>query len=303
MNNNYEIEHPGLVFQEKLQEIGMSVKEFAIRAGKPEKTIIEVIKGYSSITPQMALLIEYVTGMSADMLLAWQAQFDAWQARVNRETMMEDISEWLSKLPVSNIIANGWVVSQTSDLDLADSMLRFYGVASLDAWKNYYFGQKLKVAFNVSIEKAVDPYALSAWLRRGELQASEIVLYTVYSSKALKKKLPEIRMLLQNPPDDVMPMLRRLLAEVGVKLFYTEPLPSVPVNGATRWIGGFPCIQLLNTTGAYEDYARTVFHEIGHILLHGRKDVFLENIGVFFDNPDILRKEAEADAFVKKYLG
>ncbi len=32
---NYTIEHPGEVFWEKLQELGMSVKEFAVRACKP----------------------------------------------------------------------------------------------------------------------------------------------------------------------------------------------------------------------------------------------------------------------------
>ena len=40
---NYTIEHPGEVFLEKLQELGMSVKEFAVRACKPEKTVIDVI--------------------------------------------------------------------------------------------------------------------------------------------------------------------------------------------------------------------------------------------------------------------
>lgn len=298
---NYTIEHPGEVFWEKLQELGMSVKEFAVRACKPEKTVIDVIKGRSAVSPEMALLIEYVTGMSAEMLLRWQSEYDAQQARTRMAIKPEEISKWMSLLPVEDIVKNGWLPSLTNDIEMANSLLRFFGVVSPKAWEEYYYRQRLHVAFNVSIRESVDPYALSAWLRRGELQARDIVLDTTYSPNALKDKLPDIQFVLNNPPDGVMPFIREIFAGCGVKLIYTEPLPTVTVKGATRWIGGCPCIQLLNATGAYENYAYTIFHEIAHILLHGRKDVFLEEYGP--SSEDAYRqKEAEADAFATKWL-
>ena len=51
------VSHPGQTLIYKIQELEMSVKEFAIRASKPEKTIIAVIKGDSSITPDMAVAL------------------------------------------------------------------------------------------------------------------------------------------------------------------------------------------------------------------------------------------------------
>ncbi|MEZ5072383.1 MAG: hypothetical protein R2751_15825 [Bacteroidales bacterium] len=36
--------HPASTLNEKLVEMGMSRKEFAVRTGKPEKTIIAVLK-------------------------------------------------------------------------------------------------------------------------------------------------------------------------------------------------------------------------------------------------------------------
>ena len=38
-----EVLHPCETLNEKLEEIGMSRKEFALRTGKPEKTIIAVL--------------------------------------------------------------------------------------------------------------------------------------------------------------------------------------------------------------------------------------------------------------------
>ncbi|MEJ5963927.1 helix-turn-helix transcriptional regulator [Pedobacter immunditicola] len=48
--------HPGETLGEKLEELNMGPKEFAVRTGKPEKTIIAILKGESSITPEIAVL-------------------------------------------------------------------------------------------------------------------------------------------------------------------------------------------------------------------------------------------------------
>ena len=53
--------HPGETLAEKLKEMGMGPKEFAVRTGKPEKTISEILNSKSSITPEMAVQFESVT--------------------------------------------------------------------------------------------------------------------------------------------------------------------------------------------------------------------------------------------------
>ena len=60
------IYHPGVTLAEKLEELGMSAKEFSVRTKKPEKTINAVLKGNSSLTPDMAVAFESVTGIPAN---------------------------------------------------------------------------------------------------------------------------------------------------------------------------------------------------------------------------------------------
>ncbi len=45
------VSHPSETLKEKLEEMKMGAKEFAIRTGKPEKTITAILNGKSSITP------------------------------------------------------------------------------------------------------------------------------------------------------------------------------------------------------------------------------------------------------------
>ena len=298
-----EIEHPGVILEEKLQEMDMTIKELAARSEKPEKSLIDIIQGQCSITPDMALAIEYVTGMPAEVLLNWQQRYDEAKSREKMVHKLGRVKTWLSTLPLKEMIDKGWVEAREQVGEQVDTVLRFFGVVSPKAWEDYYFNQRLKVAFRISLEKTSDPYAIAAWLRRGEIQAMDTFLEERYDPKRLKEKLPEISHLLLSPPDDIVDRLTDILAETGIKLLFTEPLSGVPIKGATRWIYGSPCIQLLSDRQEYENFRFTVLHEIGHILLHGKKDIFLEEAG-FKPDDDLAyeRKEKEADAFARKMM-
>ena len=298
-----EIEHPGVILEEKLQEMDMTIKEFAARSEKPEKSLIDIIQGQCSITPDMALAIEYVTGMPAEVLLNWQQRYDEAKSREKMVHKLGRVKTWLSTLPLKEMIDKGWVEAREQVGEQVDTVLRFFGVVSPKAWEDYYFNQRLKVAFRISLEKTSDPYAIAAWLRRGEIQAMDTFLEERYDPKRLKERLPEISHLLLSPPDDIVDRLTDILADTGIKLLFTEPLSGVPIKGATRWIYGSPCIQLLSERQEYENFRFTVLHEIGHILLHGKKDIFLEEAG-FKPDDDLAyeRKEKEADAFARKMM-
>ena len=77
--------HPGVTLAEKLEELGMSVKEFALRVTKPEKTIIAVLKGSSALTPDMAVAFESVTGIPAHFWMQKQQKYNEYVARLKRE--------------------------------------------------------------------------------------------------------------------------------------------------------------------------------------------------------------------------
>ena len=90
-----------------------------------------------------------------------------------------------------------------------------------------------------------------------------------------------------------------MLGNVGVKLIFTETLSSAPVQGCTRYINGVPCIQLAKTFDSESDFWNTLFHEIGHILLHGKKDIFMENVNYGDKDPN---KEKEASEFAALWM-
>ncbi|MEA4937916.1 MAG: HigA family addiction module antitoxin [Paludibacter sp.] len=289
--------HPGETLTEKLVEMGMGPKEFAIRTGKPEKTIIAVIKGDSALTPDMAVQFESVTGIPAHFWMNSQRSYDEYMAREKRKEMIAQSVEWAKLFPVADMMKKGWLPATSSIEERISALLSFFGVSSPAAWEDYYFNQELKVAFRISLAHTSEPYAISAWLRKGELQAAALPTNN-YSEKSFREILLKIKRLMAKQPADFFNQLQSICLKVGVKVVYTPCLPKAPINGSTRWLNDTPFIQLAGRYKRNDAFWFTFFHEAGHILLHGKKDVFLENI----EYPDKMNvKELDADAFAVKW--
>lgn len=290
--------HPGETLSEKLKEMGMSIKEFAIRTSKPEKTIFAVINGSSAVTSDMAVSFESVTQIPANFWMNKQRAYDEYIARIKRETLIEESYEWAMKFPFTKMVQLGWVSSCKTMKDKVKELFTFFQVSSSKAWEDYYFNQQLKVAFRISLCSTKEPYAISTWLRQGERQAAEQEV-PAYSEIKLRKLLPEIKALMVNQALDFEIKLQETCALAGVKLVYTPGMPKAPISGSTRWINDTPCIQMTGRYKRYDTFWFTFFHEIGHILLHGKKDIFMENIE-YSDKQ--MEKENEADTFASKIL-
>jgi HTH-type transcriptional regulator / antitoxin HigA len=288
--------HPAETLREKLAEMGMSIKEFALRSGKPEKTIIAVLNEESSLTPEMAVLFENVTQIPASFWINKQARYNEYVARKKREEALTGAQEWAKAFPYAEMAKNNWVPTTRKPEEKTQHLLSFFGVASPTAWENLYMQSELKVAAYTSLKHTYEAHAVSAWLRQGELQAHATEVPT-YDSKRLKENMPAMQKLMVEQPSGFFARLRQLCSEAGVILLFTPKLPKVPLSGSTRWLNDTPLIQLTARYGQNDRFWFTFFHELGHILLHGKKYISLENID--FAAADA-QKEQEAHDFAVK---
>ena len=73
--------HPGeMLLEEFLKPLGVSQSAFAIRLGVSFPRLNEIVRGKRSVTPDTALRLARVTGMSADFWLGLQQDWDLWYA-------------------------------------------------------------------------------------------------------------------------------------------------------------------------------------------------------------------------------
>ncbi|MCW5199777.1 HigA family addiction module antidote protein [Desulfobulbus sp. F1] len=73
--------HPGeMLAEEFLKPLAITKTEFARHLDIPYSRLNNIIKGKSSVTPDTALRLSQVMGMSADFWLGLQQDWDLWQA-------------------------------------------------------------------------------------------------------------------------------------------------------------------------------------------------------------------------------
>lgn len=73
--------HPGeMLMAEFLKPLGISQSEFAVRLGVSFPRLNEIIRGKRAVTPDTALRLARVLGISADFWLGLQLDWDLWHA-------------------------------------------------------------------------------------------------------------------------------------------------------------------------------------------------------------------------------
>ncbi|MBW2602523.1 MAG: ImmA/IrrE family metallo-endopeptidase, partial [Deltaproteobacteria bacterium] len=154
------------------------------------------------------------------------------------------------------------------------------------------------VAFRKSTAFKSDMGALISWLCKGKLEAKAIPC-NPYDGKRFRSVLIRIRGLTTKPPEVFQPELVRLCAACGVAVAFVPELPKTRVSGATRWLTPDKALIQLSLRYKTDDHLWfSFFHEAGHILKHGKRDVFIEGTSPGKDDP----KEDAANAFAAEIL-
>ena len=269
-----EVSPPGETLREVLEERQVSQAELATRMGRPQKTISEIINGKAAITPETALQLELVLGIPARFWTAREQDYREYLARAAQEAEMARQAEWAKALPFNRMVKAGWIEPAKEKSEKVRRLLGFFGVSSPEQWEEMY--SLSQAAYRRSTTFDADRPALSAWLRQGILEAYQIPCMD-FDRKRFVRGLGAARALTRETPEVFQPALVDSFAEAGVAVTFVPQLPKSRVSGATRWLSATKAMIQLSLRYKTDDHLWfTFFHEAAHILLHGKKLVFLE---------------------------
>jgi len=269
------ISPPGDTILDILDERGWKQSEFAQRIGFSPKHVNHLISGKSTITENAAIKLERVLGSNARFWMNREAQYREALAREESLETLEAAVDWLKELPVTGMIKFGWIQRYKRKAEQVAEVLKFFGVASVDSWRTKY--AEPLAAFRASEKFPKKPGAVAAWLRQGERRASEIRTAS-FGKAAFKTVLDGLRKLTnETDPDIFMPAMIEACASAGVAVVF-EPVPTgCPASGVTKWIGTDKALLMLSFRHSSNDHLWfSFFHEAGHLLLHGKKMLFVE---------------------------
>jgi addiction module HigA family antidote len=265
---------PGATLRDLLDERGLSQAELATRMGRPKKTISEIVNGKAAVTTETALQLELVLGVPARFWNTREQHYRECLARREQAETLSQLMDWARRFPLKELAAMGYLPNVSRPHERVRSLLAFLGVTSPDQWTQVFHQQQ--VAFRRSTSFEADPYALAAWLRAGELEAQDLRLAS-YDKDRFLECLREARDLTRLSPLAFQPRVREICADAGVAVAFVPQLPKSRVSGASRWLDPSHALIQLSLRYKTNDHLWfTFFHEAAHILLHGKRSIYLD---------------------------
>lgn len=303
MSRNIKIERelltkPGDTILETIEFLKMSQAELAERIGKSPAKVNDLISGKAPITVNTAMQLEKVLGVDMQFWLNREMHYREKLARIEQEEFLERCIDWVKMQPIKELQKYGYLKSGKVGTEMVEECLQFYGVVSPVQWKSIYVNNYAHTNFRKSEAFTSSLSSMAAWLRIGELKLRNQEL-PEFNKERFKAALIEIRTLVETQPEDFPTTLKLICEKAGVAVIYSNSLPKAPISGATRWIGKTPLIQITDRYKTNDHFWFTFYHEAGHILLHGKKDVFIEDFDAVENDGE---KETEANEFVRDWL-
>lgn len=292
---------PGEYLEEVIGELGMSKDELATRMARPASKLSQIFKGEKAITADTALQLEKVVGVPAHIWLGLESEYRlalVRQEKAHEQELLKAEAGLADIFCYQDLVKLGVVARHTQPIEKVAELQRFFGVATLHSVLEV---RRYQAAFRCgkSPKQGHSRHAAAAWLRMGEIRAQGIAC-APFNKPLLQESLMKIRAMTLQTPSEFLGTLGELLARTGVALVVCPHFPGTKAHGATFWLGREKAVLLLTIRGKWADiFWFSLFHEIGHVLLHDRQSVFLEDGCAA---PEQAEQETAADRFAADML-
>lgn len=288
--------HPGEYLEEVLEAREIKKREFAERVGLSVKAVSQIINGKALYSVEAALRFERVLGISASIWSGMAESYELFEARREEQNKLEaeQVTAWVRNFPIPDLKRLKLLPNTRKPAELAESLLCFLGVSSIEAWENYTDGRA--AAYRQSSKFEISREAVEIWLTIAE-RAAAAVETDYFDKKHFSEALTEIRTFTHLSPGEFFPRMVARLAAAGVALVVVPELKGSRICGATRWLTPTRAMIALSLRYKTNDqFWFTFYHEAAHILLHGKK-IFIDQ-----SESDDRKEEQEADEFAANLL-
>jgi HTH-type transcriptional regulator / antitoxin HigA len=292
---------PGDTIAAILEERGVTPVTLASKLKCTHEDIAALLEGRAVLTDEFATRLAALFGASPSFWTKRESQYREDVLRLTQYASTEETKSWLGEISGRELARLGWIKPFEGKAGIAAACLQFFGVLSVPGWRDAYKDTLRAIAFRTSKAFVSQPGAVAAWLRQGEIRASDIDC-APWNPDAFRAALQEIRALTRiEDPDKFLPELVKRCGECGVAVVVLRAPKECKASGASRFLTESKAMLLLSVRHLSDDHFWfTFFHEAGHLILHGHKFIFVDGLGC--DDELASSDEDEANRFAEDML-
>ncbi|MBR0849874.1 ImmA/IrrE family metallo-endopeptidase [Bradyrhizobium diazoefficiens] len=268
---------PGDTLLTLMERKEISSDRLARLLGCDQSTVQGILSGNVAVDDRIADGLSRHVGGTPSFWRARQQKYLHALSRAAKAVPKERGSEWVKMFPHRDIAKYGWVDRNAKRDELVQAYLAYFGVSTPEEWSDRYEQSMRGTAFRTSPTYDSKLGAISAWLRRGEMEAAAIHTND-WNPDRLRKSLEGLRTLSKaKAPGYFLPRARKICAEAGVAVVFVRAPTGCRASGATRFISRSKAMVVLSFRHLSDDHFWfTFFHELGHLLLHKSSMTFVD---------------------------
>lgn len=298
--------HPGAMLLDEIEANDYIQTDFAKLIGLKKSQLNEIIKGKRDINAELALLFQQALGIDADFWMEAQKNYDLDKAKIEAKNKfrLESIEIWnliKALIPVSFFKKEGIISGDPCmDIPVIKSIYQtndIENLATLSVQPNF-------ARFKKSTKLKADVVNIMGWVKLVQFKASDLTVPSFHFDNKVVVMAELRKIILEN--DNVLGKAQNLLHQHGIKLVYQSKAEKTPVDGISFWSNGNPAIGMTLRLKKLDNFAFTLFHELGHIYEHLVNNNQAEFIDLDVRNEEEAYRnsseEREANNFAQNHL-
>jgi Zn-dependent peptidase ImmA (M78 family) len=290
------ISPPGDTIKDALACHSLSSDRLALALGLSTASTGRLLSGDLAIDTRLA---DGIAGLLGGTRHFWLKREGLYRDRLNSGPAPQptfDFAAFKTALPLKDMRNFGWLREFADEPE--DQAIKAFFEDAPGAWIQSGPALAEQVRFRTSFAHKTNPAAVAAWLRQG-VRAARRLPCASWNPEGLRAALPAIRALGRiKKPANFFPKLVEIGQAYGVAIVFVRTPTGCRASGATHFEASDKAIIQLSFRYRSDDHFWfTVFHEIGHLLLHPTSPLFVEG-----QDYEMTEEESEANRFAADTL-
>ncbi|GGG48868.1 HigA family addiction module antitoxin [Bizionia arctica] len=300
-----KIIHPGILLDNMLNERSLSQRDLASRIDVAHSLLNNILKGNRNINVHIAIALESAGFEDANYWLIEQMKFNLNQAQNDKDVIKKtkSIKEW-NDIEHDGIVPLSFFKKHNIGIKTSDDIDKIYGIYGV----NDYNGLKKRVNdfnptyFRKSSKFSENKNNVVAWSLMAKYKAKQENISDFQRSNEAVLLNELKKCFFEN--ENVIKKTKKILNKYGIKFLTLNRPPQTPVDGKSFISENNPTIVLSLKYKRLDNFAFTLFHELGHVFEHlthpERPEYRNEEFFINSSNAEIV--EFQADNYARNNL-
>ncbi|MCK0115127.1 HigA family addiction module antitoxin [Gelidibacter sp. F63206] len=292
-----KIVHPGILLDNMLNERNLSQRDLASRIDVAHSLLNNILKGNRNINVHIAIALESAGFKDANFWLTEQMKFNLYQAQNDKDVIKKtkSIKEW-NDIEEGGIVPLPFFKKQNIGINTSDDLNKIFEIYDVSDYSSL---KKRVNEFNPTYFRKSSKFSenknnVIAWSLMAKYKAKQenVPSFKRSNERLLLKELKKC--FYEN--ENVINETKKILNKYGIIFFTLNRPPQTPADGKSFISENNPTIVLSLKYKRLDNFAFTLFHELGHVFEHlthpDRPELKNEEFFINSSNTEIVEFEA-----------